>query len=217
MYICIYVYVHICIHMYICTTRTYVELFDRVLKETKGSLKHHKDQTAEAQVKLEEAQGSVDDMKTKHPQQMQLLITTFENKFTQHQNDLDQQLAAKADKLSAVQSRLKAMQSDIDLFFPLFPSYQLSTSLRNSLLASTATGRYEADTSPESGVATDLKRLLTSLSSDQRKTVRTLIGPVLGLNRTPAPPPGATEAQMKQLEQENLSLREEIARLKAQN
>merc|ERR1719271_2342138 len=53
--------------------RPYVELFDRVLKEMKASLRLHKSRTQRVQEDLDLTNTELEDVRQKHPQQMKKL------------------------------------------------------------------------------------------------------------------------------------------------
>merc|ERR1719174_2436653 len=72
--------------------RTYVELFDRVLKEMHTSLRVHKERTSEVQEVLRKAQTELEALRRSHPHQMQKVISDLEGRFTSRQKELESEL-----------------------------------------------------------------------------------------------------------------------------
>merc|ERR1719171_2068451 len=106
--------------------RTYVELFDRVLREMKSSLKTHKEKTAEVQAVLNEACKSLDDLRSSHPVQMQKVIVDLEGKFTTRQKELEMELRARESENLVLTQELRDHHALLESWYPSFHLYQNS-------------------------------------------------------------------------------------------
>merc|ERR1719486_111086 len=106
--------------------RTYVELFDRVLREMKSSLKTHKEKTAEVQAVLNEACKNLDDLRSSHPVQMQKVIVDLEGKFTTRQKELELELRARESENLVLTQELKDHHQLLECWYPSFHLYQNS-------------------------------------------------------------------------------------------
>eukprot|EP00388_Colpodella_angusta_P006879 GDKJ01019928.1.p1 GENE.GDKJ01019928.1~~GDKJ01019928.1.p1 ORF type:complete len:359 (-),score=59.47 GDKJ01019928.1:61-1137(-) len=170
--------------------RTYVELFDRVLKELKAELNQNHERTARTQEELERVSHELEETRQKHPQQMQRLITTLENKFAQRQSELEEQTSFLEAENRALAQRLREMQGEVDCFLPSFRSYK-SCPIK-AVLAATAprtvgnpgdssTGVGYSGTSAEGALLEDIKRLVGALPSAARKRLGVALAPSLGL------------------------------------
>merc|ERR550537_2052248 len=158
--------------------RTYVELFDRVLKEMKASLKLHKARTVKVQEELECANAELEELRRKHPQQMQKLKATLDGKFAQRQQELEDQLKYKESENLALSQHLDEQRCDLKSWFPLFEHYQLC----QYKLSLQQLGHIPATTtSPEMAIAADLKRIVGVLPVDKRKQIGFFVCSLLGL------------------------------------
>eukprot|EP00921_Rhytidocystis_pertsovi_P012698 GHVQ01020631.1.p1 GENE.GHVQ01020631.1~~GHVQ01020631.1.p1 ORF type:complete len:392 (-),score=63.58 GHVQ01020631.1:738-1913(-) len=191
--------------------RTYVELFDRILKETKTSLTVNRDKTNHAEHELSTCRDTLDDLRKKHPQQMQMLITTFQSKFAQHQKELEDRLASQGVQTNACLDRLKSLRNDIEIFFPSFSIYSSSAALRQELMAATPVSPKKETDPLETVIGEDIKRLLSVMTTEQRKKLKALLSPLLGFSRPPNTSTSTEEelqAKIQQLEEENRRLKE---------
>lgn len=158
--------------------RTYVELFDRVLKEMKASLKLHKARTVKVQEELECANAELEDLRRKHPQQMQKLKATLDGKFAQRQQELEDSLKYKESENLALNQHLEEQKCDVKSWFPLFEHYQVCQyKLNLQQLGHTPA----TTTSPEMAIAADLKRIVQVLPVEKRKQIGFFVCSLLGL------------------------------------
>lgn len=170
--------------------RTYVELFDRVLREMKSSLKTHKEKTAEVQTVLNEACKNLDDLRSSHPVQMQKVIVDLEGKFTSRQKELELELRARESENLVLTQELRDHHQLLECWYPSFHLYQNSyikgqipqhqaDRAAASNRASAAPNRrvsltlqnQKEELTPEVAMAEDFKRLLSALAPDKRKTI----------------------------------------------
>jgi hypothetical protein len=175
--------------------RTYVELFDRVLREMKSSLKTHKEKTADVQAVLNEACKSLDDLRSSHPVQMQKVIVDLEGKFTARQKELELELRARESENLVLTQELRDHHQLLECWYPSFHLYQnsyikgqipqhqvdrqggQSQILNNrqqpniNRRVSLTLQNQKEDLTPEVAMAEDFKRLLSALAPDKRKTI----------------------------------------------
>merc|ERR1712224_366553 len=172
--------------------RTYVELFDRVLREMKSSLKTHKEKTAEVQAVLNEACKSLDDLRSSHPVQMQKVIVDLEGKFTTRQKELELELRARESENLVLTQELRDHHQLLECWYPSFHLYQNSYikgqipqhqagadnqsagdrgSVRPNRRISLTLQNQKEDLTPEVAMAEDFKRLLSALAPDKRKAI----------------------------------------------
>lgn len=172
--------------------RTYVELFDRVLREMKSSLKTHKEKTAEVQAVLNEACKSLDDLRSSHPVQMQKVIVDLEGKFTTRQKELEMELRARESENLVLTQELREHHQLLECWYPSFHLYQNSYikgqipqyqppannqsasdrgSVRPNRRISLTLQNQKEDLTPEVAMAEDFKRLLSALAPDKRKAI----------------------------------------------
>lgn len=161
--------------------RTYVELFERALAETRALLRRHKARTKRIQSDLERTQVELTELQQKHPEQIQKLSTTLAGKFTQRQDELDDQLRALKSENAGLQQHLMEHGNHMRSWFPLFECYKNSDfktklSQTNPGLPTTVT--------PEARIAADFKRILEVMPSDGRRRVGFFVSSLLGLRAT---------------------------------
>lgn len=169
-----------------------MELFDRVLKELKAELNQNQERTARTQEELERVSHELEETRQKHPQQMQRLITTLENKFAQRQSELEEQTSFLEAENRALAQRLRESQNEIDCFLPSFASYKscpikavlVATSARKTPTfqeqsANNASGG--SNLTGEGALVEDIKRLVGALPSAARKRLGVALAPSLGL------------------------------------
>eukprot|EP00746_Dinoflagellata_sp_MGD_P007618 gnl/MRDRNA2_/MRDRNA2_115113_c0_seq1.p1 gnl/MRDRNA2_/MRDRNA2_115113_c0~~gnl/MRDRNA2_/MRDRNA2_115113_c0_seq1.p1 ORF type:complete len:422 (+),score=92.48 gnl/MRDRNA2_/MRDRNA2_115113_c0_seq1:122-1387(+) len=170
--------------------RTYVELFDRVLREMKSSLKTHKEKTAEVQTVLNEACKNLDDLRSSHPVQMQKVIVDLEGKFTTRQKELELELRGRESENLVLTQELRDHHQLLECWYPSFHLYQNSyikgqipqfsmdrtggdarNSTRPNRRVSLTLQNQKEDLTPEVAMAEDFKRLLSALAPDKRKAI----------------------------------------------
>lgn len=162
--------------------RTYVELFDRVLKEMHTSLRIHKERTTEVQEVLRQAQTELETLRKNHPHQMQKVIAELEGRFTTRQKELESDLRAREKDNQALTLELRSHHTAIESWYPEFHVYQNSY-IKNNIpnydpkqkvqhrSSRGGHGHGEDEKSPELAMAEDFKRLLAALAPDKRKII----------------------------------------------
>lgn len=192
--------------------RTYVELFDRVLKEMKASLRLHKGRTQRVQEDLDLANTELEELRRKHPQQMHKLTQTLEGKFTQRQVELEDQLKYRESENLALSQHLAEQRADVRSWFPLFERYANST-YKQLLTERAPQNSAGTGTSPELAIAADFKRIMTVLPEDKRKQTGFFICSLLGLRGGKGD--REREAAMQLLLEKKMENERTIARLEA--
>mmetsp|Transcript_44187 Transcript_44187/g.140761 ORF Transcript_44187/g.140761 Transcript_44187/m.140761 type:complete len:350 (-) Transcript_44187:57-1106(-) len=163
--------------------RTYVELFERALGETRASLRRHKQRTARVEAELQRTRAELSELQEKHPVQIAKLSNTLEGKFAQRQDEILEQLRIVNQENKVLQEHLKEQSNSVGTWFPLFSKYQDS---RYRLQLSHAPALNAAGTSAEARLAADFKRILATMPSDGRRRVGFFISSLLGLRGTQA-------------------------------
>jgi len=144
----------------------------------KASLKLHKARTVKVQEELECANAELEDLRRKHPQQMQKLKATLDGKFAQRQQELEDSLKYKESENLALSQHLEEQKCDLRSWFPLFEHYQLCPyKLSLQQLGHTPASM----TSPEMAIAADLKRIVGVLPVEKRKQIGFFVCSLLGL------------------------------------
>uniref|UniRef100_A0A0G4IBC1 Uncharacterized protein n=1 Tax=Chromera velia CCMP2878 TaxID=1169474 RepID=A0A0G4IBC1_9ALVE len=189
--------------------RTYVELFDRVLKELKAALFHHKARTRKAQEELETVTNELEEARTKHPQQMQRLISTLENKFSQRQQELEEQLKYREQENATLTLKLREVLNDLDLYFPCFAMYKSAP-----MTAKLQTGKSRPapeNATVDEAIVEDFKRILNTLVPEKRKKIGQKLQYVLGFGHMRKGDPSSGDSA-----KETEALRERVRVLEAE-
>lgn len=104
--------------------RTYVELFDRALKDLNDSLKRQESHIGKVEVELERVRKEVAEMRVKHPAHLERLKNSLERKFAQrHQEQHDRVKLCEAETQTAV-LLLAERKREIKTVFPHFYRYE---------------------------------------------------------------------------------------------
>merc|ERR1712232_1250355 len=104
--------------------RTYVELFERALDETRASLRKHKERTARVEAELAKTREELSALQAKHPEQIAKLSRTLAGKFTQRQEELEEQLKSLQSENQVLYQHLQEQGSSVQCWFPLFQKYK---------------------------------------------------------------------------------------------
>lgn len=158
--------------------RTYVELFERALNETRASLKRHRERTGRVEAELRRTRDEFEQLRQRHPEQIDKLSKTLAGKFAQRQEELEMQLKTLRIENSVLQQHLKEQGASVQLWFPLFRKYKESR-YRKQLM--NAPHPAQSSTQPEARIAADFKRILGVLPSEGRRRVGFYISALLGL------------------------------------
>mmetsp|Transcript_126852 Transcript_126852/g.237079 ORF Transcript_126852/g.237079 Transcript_126852/m.237079 type:complete len:506 (-) Transcript_126852:57-1574(-) len=203
--------------------RTYVELFDRVLKEMQSSLLAEKKKTAEFQQILMGTKASLERHKRSHPEQMQSVIARLEAEFTTRQQQVEEELQQCEEENMRLKVELRTHHQELEIWYPSFPLYQDSY-IKNHIphysqkagshggplgrhadrtpsnkLKSSVTGEGGAedeDIPPEVAIAEDFKRLLAVLAPDKRKGIGKELAVVL---KTSSVAPGGKQKKEQKM------------------
>lgn len=158
--------------------RTYVELFERALAETRALLRYHKARTQRVDNELVRTSNELSEMQVRHPEQIDKLSKTLANKFAQRQEELEDQLKTLRHENSVLVQHLTEHGNNVKAWFPLFDYY------KHSLYRATLQGTGPAlpsTTTPEARIAADFKRILTAMPVDGRRRVGFFVSSLLGL------------------------------------
>eukprot|EP00930_Biecheleria_cincta_P073896 TRINITY_DN61158_c0_g1_i1.p1 TRINITY_DN61158_c0_g1~~TRINITY_DN61158_c0_g1_i1.p1 ORF type:complete len:412 (+),score=70.98 TRINITY_DN61158_c0_g1_i1:76-1236(+) len=157
--------------------RTYVDLFDRALSESRQALRKQKERTARSETELARIRAELGELKARHPEQLERLSQTLSGKFNQRQEELVQQLTNIRGESRALGVHFDEQFAKLESWFPLFPRYKDSRYKRS--LPRNTDGRIVAGP-PEMKLAADFKRILAALPADVRRRVGFFISSLLG-------------------------------------
>lgn len=158
--------------------RTYVELFERALNDTRALLCCHKEKTARVEAELNRTKSELTALQAKHPEQIQKLSKTLTGKFAQRQEELEMQLKTLRTENNVLKQHLKEQGASVKLWFPLFKKYKDS---RYKKMLVNAQNPLPASSMPETRIAADFKRILTVMPADGRRRVGFFVSSLLGL------------------------------------
>eukprot|EP00933_Yihiella_yeosuensis_P065131 TRINITY_DN6878_c0_g6_i1.p1 TRINITY_DN6878_c0_g6~~TRINITY_DN6878_c0_g6_i1.p1 ORF type:complete len:542 (-),score=126.92 TRINITY_DN6878_c0_g6_i1:49-1674(-) len=174
--------------------KTYVELFNRVLKQMQESVKLQKERTSEVQALLQEASVEYKAQRKAHPLQMHQIISELEVRFSDRQRGFEEQLQAAELENSELKQTLKQLHRELEMWYPGFAQYQ-DTYIKNLIpqhkgggalkkgktgdfsqprMNRQATEKLAAEDGtivPEVALAEDFKRLLAVLAPEKRKLI----------------------------------------------
>lgn len=158
--------------------RTYVELFERALSEARHAERRHRQHEHKIQSAIERTKCDIEELKLKHPAQLQKLSETLAGKFRQRIGELDEHLVLLRRENAALVAGMSEQSSDVNAWFPRFHRYK-DTKIRNDLAV--ASPLSPTTLAPESAIAADFKRILTALPPDRRRRVGFFVSSLLGL------------------------------------
>eukprot|EP00448_Togula_jolla_P031333 CAMPEP_0170623622 /NCGR_PEP_ID=MMETSP0224-20130122/29796_1 /TAXON_ID=285029 /ORGANISM="Togula jolla, Strain CCCM 725" /LENGTH=332 /DNA_ID=CAMNT_0010950087 /DNA_START=162 /DNA_END=1160 /DNA_ORIENTATION=+ len=158
--------------------RTFVELFERALREAKASLKRYRTKTAKLEADLARTREELVQLKQNHPQQLARLHDTLASKFDQRKDDLEEQLTHLEKENQTIRADLKEKRSNVASWFPLFTEY--NQSVHATSLAKLGPAPASSKT-PEAYLAADYKRILSVLPPEARRRVGFFVSSLLGL------------------------------------
>lgn len=104
--------------------RTYVELFDRVLKDLKQSLRTQNAYVNKVVAELTKTRKEIQDIKITHPQHVNRLSETLNTKFSQRHKERCNRLAFQGSENNALRVVLEERKKDIAQLFPNFDKYK---------------------------------------------------------------------------------------------
>merc|ERR1712113_1368620 len=104
--------------------RTYVELIERALAETRASLRRHKEKFEKVESDLRRTRKELADLQDKHPEQIAKLSSTLAGKFAQRQEELEDQLKSVGLENQALTQHLREQNASLQSWFPLFKKYK---------------------------------------------------------------------------------------------
>lgn len=194
--------------------RTYVDLFERALSESRAALRKQKERTARSETELGRLRAELEDLKQKHPEQLERLSTTLSGKFSQRQEELVQQLMNIRGESRALRVHFDEQFAKLESWFPLFPKYR-DSKYRRSLPR--VANNVAPVGPPELKLAADFKRILGSLPPDSRRRVNFFISSLLGYRaRGVGHATADTLAERKEMNVQKIDeLEERLAELKA--
>lgn len=158
--------------------RTYVELFERALAETRALLRFHKARTVRVTSEQERTRDELSEVQERHPEQIDKLSRTLANKFAQRQEELEEQLKSLRHENTLLKQHLQEHSNSVNAWFPLFENYK--DSVYRETLSKTGAA-HPSTTTPESRIAADFKRILTAMPTEGRRRVGFFVSSLLGL------------------------------------
>lgn len=161
--------------------RTYVELFERALSETRALLRFHKSRSARVKQEQERLTQELETVRQRHPDQIEKLSNTLLSKFSQRQEELEDQYKSLCHENDVMKTYLHEHIRNVKAWFPLFNTYKDSAFRAALQSTSPATA---ASTAPESRLAADFKRIITVMPEDGRRRVGFFVSSLLGLRGT---------------------------------
>merc|ERR1712003_395983 len=147
--------------------RTYVELFERALDETRASLKRHRERSTRVEGELERTRKELVDLQEKHPDQIEKLSATLAGKFAQRQEELGEQLRNIHNENQALDDHLREQNRSVQSWFPLFEKYKDSETLRQALHRVPST--MPTQQNPEARISADYRRILQAMPQESRR------------------------------------------------
>jgi len=158
--------------------RTYVELFDKALAETRSLMRFHKARTLRVDNALQSTKKEMGEQQNKCPEQISQLSRTLVKKFGQRQEKLQATLEKLGHENVTMRQLIKTHTDSRRSFFPLFDKYK-NSSFRDALQLSQK--ELPAHTTPESRLAADFKRILLAMPYDARRRAGFFVSSLLGL------------------------------------
>lgn len=172
--------------------RTFVELFERVLRDVRSLLTLHKKKTRELQETLDSSKAEYERLKTKYPAQVQKVKRSLEHRFSIRQQELRDQLAYRDAENAALMEHLDSQRQDCQIWFPNFGFYK-DSELRKQIgrtegkKAERRKKDAQVDSSvvvsedPAQAVSMDLARVLSMISAAERRLIGFYVSSMLGL------------------------------------
>mmetsp|Transcript_23674 Transcript_23674/g.50549 ORF Transcript_23674/g.50549 Transcript_23674/m.50549 type:complete len:429 (+) Transcript_23674:170-1456(+) len=161
--------------------RTYVDLFEKALSGTRKALRKQREKTAKVERDLSRTQREVEELKRKHPAQIQRLSATLQGKFAQRAEDLREQLLHVSSENDQLNKDLRHLSGSASAWFPNFSTYKVS--MFREFLEKMPPEPATSDT-PEAQMAADFGRVLSALPVETRRRVGYYISSLLGLRST---------------------------------
>lgn len=159
--------------------RTYVDLFEKALGETRASLRRNKEKTVRVEAELARAQAELADLQEKHPEQIEKLSKMLEGKFSKRREELLEQLKNTLHENAALRQHLAEQRASLGTWFPQFgrykdSMYKVQLDAGGGLLQPSAT-------SMEARLAADFRRILRAMPPEGRRRVGFFVASLLGL------------------------------------
>eukprot|EP00929_Paragymnodinium_shiwhaense_P119422 TRINITY_DN9131_c0_g1_i1.p1 TRINITY_DN9131_c0_g1~~TRINITY_DN9131_c0_g1_i1.p1 ORF type:complete len:377 (+),score=67.04 TRINITY_DN9131_c0_g1_i1:133-1263(+) len=197
--------------------RTYVELFERALGETRTTLMRHREKAARLEAELDNTKRDLAELKEKHPEQIEQLSRTLTAKFSQRKHELSEQLRVVKTENNALEEHLRTQAVNHKTWFPLFDTYK-DSSLREAL---SKVGPVQApQQTPEARLAADYRRILGAMTAESRRRVGFFVSSLLGLRGSQQATAADTAEALTQRREHNewkiLKLQEQADELRAE-
>jgi hypothetical protein len=161
--------------------RTYVELFDRSLKETRALLRFHKARSQRVSEALDETHEALAEVKQKLPSQMDKLHQTLSSKFAHRSEELESLLKSTKKENAAMEQLIEVHKDATKSWFPSFEKYSGSS---HRVILQGACAELPSSTTPESRMAADFKRILLALPPEARRKIGFYVSSLLGIRGT---------------------------------
>lgn len=194
--------------------KTYVELFDRVMRQMRELLTAQKGKTAEKQRQLALVREETKEIRQRHPQDMHEVICKLEDRFSEEQAELETEIKAAQEDGVRLKQELRSQHKEIEAWFPNFGIYQ-DSAMRNHFAlmggrgargkarrsigdlrrdAHRAEALEEDGVSPDVAIAEDFKRLLSVIAPDKRREIGQELADFFEVQGPPGPSVSRTPA-----------------------
>lgn len=167
---------------------TYVELFETTLVGTRATLRKQKEKSRRVEAELLRTRKYVAQLREEHPKQIKKLMVSLESKFTQRQEDAQEQLRSLNAVNVSLQKQMRLFGSSVMAWFPHFEMYRSAMGK-----AGLQTTSHPSGDSPEAYIAADFHRILSGMPSESRRCIGYYISSLLGI-RTDNIVPDSVEA-----------------------
>jgi hypothetical protein len=158
--------------------RTYVELFEQALSQSRASLQRQRQKTNKMKAELERTERELHDLHGRQPEQIGQLSGTLEKKFVVRQQELEEQLKSTKDENAFLQNHLQERRISVQSWFPRYETY------KDSVLKGVLDGvpvHNPSNSNAESRIAADYKRIISAMPPESRRRVGFFISSLLGL------------------------------------
>eukprot|EP00397_Hematodinium_sp_SG-2012_P051176 GEMP01059837.1.p1 GENE.GEMP01059837.1~~GEMP01059837.1.p1 ORF type:complete len:273 (+),score=88.75 GEMP01059837.1:188-1006(+) len=159
--------------------RTYVELFDRALRDLNGLLKQQETHVSEVEVELQRVRKEIHDMETRHPSHLEQLGQSLKTKFAlRHQEHYDR-LKFRDAETHGAELLLAERKKDIKLVLPNFERYCDALEINEPEMHERP---HRTNQDVVGALAVDIERLVKGTKS--REEISIYIGPLLAHSAT---------------------------------
>jgi len=161
--------------------RTYVELFEKTLAQTRALLRFHHTRTQRVKDELRRSADELAEKKQRHPDQVHKLSSTLAVKFEQRQEELGTLLKNVKRENEILKQAIQEQTDGSRSWFPQFGKYK-DSHFRIALQG--VIPELPSSTTPEARIAADFKRILIALPPDARRRVGFFVSSLLGIRGT---------------------------------